>query len=80
MKVQRVLARASAGQAVKAAWQLPYIVEIGSGDQIVKPSLELPGGLVPDGARGELLVMAQLLQLLRPEENIQKLITMSRLS
>jgi hypothetical protein len=54
-------------KAMKSARQFTRIVEIRRGDQIIKPGTKLPRGRGAEGARGEYVVMAQLLQFFRRE-------------
>ena len=57
---------------MKTAREFRRITQIRRGDQIIEPGAKLPGTRGAEGARGEFIVMAQLLQFLRRKYYIQR--------
>jgi len=57
---------------MKPAGKLLHITQIGRGIQIIEPGTKLLRRRGAVGARGEFIVMAQLLQIFRREEYIQR--------
>ena len=78
VKTQGELARAVALQLVEMSGKFWPIRKIGSRPQVVEPAAKLPSTGIPKRARGEPVVMAQQLQLLRLEEYIQAAPNLSR--